>query len=374
MSERIPAEVFPPGEFIKDELDARGWTQGDLAEIMGRPNRLISMIVTGKKRITPETAQGLGEAFGTGAQFWMNLQNAYLLSMLKGQENSVARKAALYSKAPIKDMIRRQWIEPSQSAAVLEKQILDFFGLPTLADEPEFCVAARKSTSYGETTPPQRAWLQRARNLAPAIHAEKHTKKRFAGAIEQLKALAANPEDVRRIPKILAEAGIRFLILEHLPKTRIDGACLWLNRQSPVIVVSLRYDRIDFFWHTLGHELGHVYQGDGLSLDIDLVGAEISGKDERTDKEQEADRFATELLVSPDDMSDFVARVRPLYSKKRIQGFAARIGVHPGIVVGQLQHRNEVSYSHSREMLVKVRHLIVGAALTDGWGHTPPRL
>ncbi len=77
MVERVAAEVFPPGEFIKEELEARGWTQTDLAEILGRPFQLVNEILAGKRAISPETAQGLGEAFGTGAQVWMNLENTY---------------------------------------------------------------------------------------------------------------------------------------------------------------------------------------------------------------------------------------------------------------------------------------------------------
>ena len=78
------------------------------------------------------------------------------------------------------------------------------------------------------------------------------------------------------ITKLLADAGIRLVILESLPNTRIDGACFWLDRNSPVVVLSLRYDRIDGFWHTLFHELGHVKNRHGLTayepIDISLVG------------------------------------------------------------------------------------------------------
>src|SRR5438874_8013675 len=123
MSERIPAEVFPPGEFIKEELEAREWTQADLAEILGRPPRLISEIINGKRAISPETATGLGEAFGTGAQFWMNLESAYQLTRVKAQNDAVARRASLYSKAPVKEMLKRRWIEPVHSVDALEKQI-----------------------------------------------------------------------------------------------------------------------------------------------------------------------------------------------------------------------------------------------------------
>ncbi len=78
MSTRVPAEVFALGEFIREELEARGWTQGDLAQIMDRPLRLINELVAGKKQITPETARGLSAAFGDGDPlYWMNLDAAY---------------------------------------------------------------------------------------------------------------------------------------------------------------------------------------------------------------------------------------------------------------------------------------------------------
>ena len=52
MSERRPAEVFPPGDVIKEELEARAWTQTDLAEILGRPQRVVSEIIHGKRAIS----------------------------------------------------------------------------------------------------------------------------------------------------------------------------------------------------------------------------------------------------------------------------------------------------------------------------------
>jgi len=58
MTQRTPAEVFAPGEFIREELEVRGWSQNDLAAILGRPPRVVSEVVTGKRAITPETAKG----------------------------------------------------------------------------------------------------------------------------------------------------------------------------------------------------------------------------------------------------------------------------------------------------------------------------
>jgi HTH-type transcriptional regulator/antitoxin HigA len=380
MKELIPAEVFAPGEFIKEELEARGWTQDDLAEIMGRPVRLINEIIAAKRGITPETANGLGDAFATGAQFWMNLESAYRLSRVRTPDNPVQRRAAIYGKAPIRHMIKRFWIESSDNIDVLESRLRSFFITDNLDEIPSIWAIARKSAPALSFTPAQIAWLYRAKHLAQAVTAAPFSESRFSQGLDRLRKLLASPEDIRRVAPILAEAGIRFSIVEPLPQTRIDGACFWLNGKSPVVVLSLRYDRIDWFWHTLMHELGHVQNKDGIGssndipLDTDLVGEQSTPSENKPLFEKEADKFAVEFLVPQAKINDFIDSVHPLYSKKRIEGFAAAIKVHPGIVVGQLQHRNEISYAHYRETLVKIRHIITESALTDGWGFIPSAL
>jgi HTH-type transcriptional regulator/antitoxin HigA len=87
MNNRRVAEVFPPGEFILEELDARGWTQVDLAEIIGRDTVQINRIIQGKQAITPDTAKQLAEVFSTSPELWMNLESSYRLSLVrKGNE------------------------------------------------------------------------------------------------------------------------------------------------------------------------------------------------------------------------------------------------------------------------------------------------
>ena len=88
------AEVFPPGEFIREKLEARGWTQNDLAEILGRPLAAVNQILQGKRAITPRTARELAAAFGTSAELWLNLETAYRLS-LAGEPDPKIRKRAL---------------------------------------------------------------------------------------------------------------------------------------------------------------------------------------------------------------------------------------------------------------------------------------
>ena len=373
MTERMPAETFPPGEFLKEELDARGWTQMDLAEILGRPIQAINEIIAGKKVITPDTAKELADALGTSAQYWLNLESSYQLGRAKVPDPAVTRRARLYELAPIKEMVKRGWVEQSSSVEVTEKQVRRFFCIETIEEEPVFLRhAARKSTSYASLSPAQRAWLFRAFHLAKGVEAQSFSDSLFEKGLAQLRLLMGYAEETRHIPRVLSESGIRFMIVEPLPQTGIDGVAFWLDAKSPVVALSCRYDRIDWFWFTLMHELAHVKNRDGLAdrgdVDTNLVGQEAIRTDQKPEYEQAADRFAAEFLVPQKKIESFIVRVGPLYSKQKIKGFASLMQVHPGIVVGQLQRRDEISYAHNREMLAKVRQIVTSSALTDGWG------
>ncbi len=169
MGNRTPAEVFAPGEFIAEELEARNWSQIELAEVLGRPPRLISQLITGKCSITPETAKGLGAAFGTGAEFWMNLERDYRLAHAVHDDAAVERRSRLYAKAPVKEMVNRRWIEPSEKFEVLEKRVLDFLHIKSFDEEPGLVHAAKKGASYEEVTSAQWAWLFRIIQIADGI-------------------------------------------------------------------------------------------------------------------------------------------------------------------------------------------------------------
>jgi len=377
MSQRMPVEVFPPGDFIREELEERGWTQEVLAEVLGTSLRLVNEIITGRRAITPATARALGEAFDTGPTVWMNLESAYRLSQVKPRDDMVARRSKLYSIAPIKEMMKRGWIEHSPNIDVLEERVTRFFGIESLDDRPAvFPHAARKSTSYETTTMAQCAWLIRAQALAKAVAAVPFTDRRLRDGLDHLRVLVKDREEVRHVPRVLAEAGVRLVLVEALPGSKIDGAAFWLDAKSPVVALSLRYDRLDYFWYTLVHDLMHIVHKDVKSsdqplVDEDLVGAKSAATCDRPEFELRADRDAAAFLVPAERLENFIARVRPLYSKKRIRAFAASVDVHPGIVVGQLQHNEEIPFSHSRDMLEKIRDVLCDAALSDGWGNTP---
>jgi len=364
--------IISPGDYLRRELEKRGWTQADLASILSRDVTGINDIITGRRSITLETARGLADAFNTTVEFWLNLEQSYRLSMLKGPDANVARRARLYSLAPITEMIRRGWIEPSNNPDILESQLLRFFDCNSLEEVTDTPIhAARKSTSYsGELTPAQRAWLARAKQLSGSVYAAKFETKNVPDVVTRLQLLLHEPREIRHVPRILAEAGIRLVIVQPLTNTRIDGACLWVG-DSPVIALSMRFDRIDSFWFTLFHELDHCYKP-FASVDSDMDSAQSDS--DKPKEEREADEFAQMHLVRKEALDNFIARKSPIYSSTDIAAFAKTMKVHPGIVVGQLQYRRELNWSRFRKLLVSVRDFIIASTLTDGWGLVVPSL
>ena len=372
MNNRTPAQVFAPGEFLLEELEERGWTQISLAKITGRHVSTINGIIKGKLALTPEIASEFASALGTSPQFWLNLENAYQLSKVSVEGETIKQRAKLFETAPIREMEKRGWIRVRESIKDTENELMRFFCVPSLANLPQLRVAARTSVQNGsELTAEQLAWCVRALQLAKSVPAKKYTHKAFDEGISLLRSLADFPENAKKVPKVLSEMGIRFVVVEHLPKSKIDGAALWLGDDwdKPVVALSLRYDRIDSFWHTLFHELSHIKNKDSYILDVDIAGSDRCITDEVLSKiETRANHEAAEWLIPKEKMQSFISRTRPFYYTEKIIQFANLIKIHPGIIAGQLQYRKEIDWAANRLMLVKVRNILISGAMTDGWG------
>jgi len=368
MTEKLrPFRPVTPGEILKEELDARGWTQSDFAEILGRPIQAVNEIISGKKAVVPATAVELSRAIGTSPEFWLNLESAYRLDLLhhEGRDNEqIARRAKVYSLVPVKEAAKRGWIRKSKNLDIIEREVCRLLDIDSVDDKPALAVAARKSDPYGALSPGQVAWACRARQIARKKKVKPFDHRRFNTQVASLVELSVDADGVARVPKALANLGVRLVVVEHLPQTYIDGAAFWLDAKSPVVAMSLRYDRIDCFWFTLMHELAHIKEGGrhGGHLDRNLVGPSAEAREDKPKEEQEADDQACEWLVPPDEVDAFVAKTKPYFSKAAIMDFAESMAVHPGIVIGRLQYLGMISYSHSRAMLVKVRERLMEAA------------
>ncbi|MBI4877486.1 MAG: HigA family addiction module antidote protein [Acidobacteria bacterium] len=360
-----PFTPVTPGEILAEELKARGWSQSDLAVVLGRPVQAVNEIVTGKKAITPETAIALSQALGTSAEYWLNLESSYRLDLLyqrSGKKTAeVERRSRLFSKVPLKELMRLGWIKAGlDDLDKAEEAVCRFLEIDAIEDEPKLPFAARKAAACAPHSQAQTAWVCQVRHLARKAKAGKYARNGLTAAVTSLVKFSASEMDTRSVPAVLAGLGVRFVVVPHLKGTRTDGATAWLDEGSPIVAVSFRYDRMDWFWFTLLHELAHVLAGDGLHkamIDQSLVGKDADAT-HLTAAESKADKAASVWLIPGDEMRLFIRRTKPYYSRGAILQFAATLGVHPAIIVGQLQKRGEIPHTDHRNLLVKVRHLL----------------
>lgn len=370
--EQRPQKVLSVGKYIKNELYTRGWTQADLAYVMGRKPSEISSLMVGRRQLSPELAQELGVVLGKGAEYWLRIDNAYRLSQTDYVDQAVIARSELFS-FPIKEMQKRCWIAETRDDSELRQELDRFFGDDTLGEprsapyELPFGVSFKRTIKEFSLNNPEKVWLARARQLAQACPASNFNENGIHKLKSELRHLAAKTQAAHRVPALLAGAGIRYVVVEPLPNVKIDGAAFWLNAESPVIAMSLRFDNIGSFWFGLMHEVDHIENRDAFSFD-DLQ------SDPNNEAEERASWSAANLLVPEHELEDFIRACAPRYSEARINNLATRLQIHPGIIVGQLQHRGEISYAAHRKLMTKVRDLVTKFALTDGWGQPIPQV
>lgn len=88
-----------PGEILADELAEIGMKPVELAARLGVPDNRIYQILHGRRRVTADTALRLGKFFNTGAEFWLNLQQAYELDSARQETRSSLDKIVPYQIA-----------------------------------------------------------------------------------------------------------------------------------------------------------------------------------------------------------------------------------------------------------------------------------
>ncbi len=347
----VPARSIPPGRIIRKELEARGWTQADLARILGRPEQTISSIVRGRKQITPATGLGLANAFGTSAELWLGLETRYRLAEARksDKDDQVRRRSTLYSTVPLRELIKRGWIDDTDDTQQLELEVTRFLGVPSLESVPPLRVAARRTTSKPADQRAVLAWVRRVEQLAAGQDVPRFDANRLDRAFATILQFSDSLEHVERVPRLLRDLGLRFVIVPHLPKTYLDGAVLAADG-NPVVALTLRHDRLDNFWFTLLHELEHLARGHNGSW-LECLDEEAAPDSE----EDQADEGAAKRLVPTAEFQRFVNRVAPYFSKTKIEAFARAIGRHPAIVLGRLHHHGHVAPGHLRRMIPPVR-------------------
>jgi HTH-type transcriptional regulator/antitoxin HigA len=350
----MPAEAFPVGEYLREELAERGWSETEFAQIIARPVQAVSEILNGKKEITAETAVAIGDALGTSAEFWLGVQAAYRLYQVRERLPKVtptARRARLRALVPVRAAQKRGWITETKDLEVLEGEVCDFLGISDPSEEPSWLAAARRTKSDGEPsefTPEQVAWIARVRQFGSGRTVARFDRKQLLRLAESLVRRIRDPDDLSQLRGWLAECGVALVVELPLKGSKIDGVVVYSEQGQPIIGLSTRGDRMDSVVFTLLHEIAHLLEGHiepgGFHLDED-----VAQDDEVSDKEVLANELARGWVL-PDDFD-----IGPRRPTLQIIVSAARAqGVHPSFVIGRVQYDRR-DWSLFRGSIPKVR-------------------
>lgn len=333
--------AFPPGDFLAEELDARGWTQADFAEIIGRPAQLVSGIVAGKKEITRDTATEFAAALGTSAEYWLNLQNLYELKLKESDPVAAERLEDVRTRARMNELapvaaLRKRGVLPKGTLRDEAAALCELLGIGTLADEPAWTAAARRHNHDDPVTPTQQAWVALTRRRANSLTVQSYDRGGLVAMAKDLSRRVVAPADFAELPQKFAEVGVRLVFEEALPGSRIDGAAYLLDADpgQPVIALSGRGKRFDKVLFTLLHEVAHVINGDldGVAPLIDEDGGPNG------DQEESANESAR-VWCLPGELSPPAVIRRPWVNTE-----AKRLGVHPLLVIGRLQNDGKLDW------------------------------
>jgi HTH-type transcriptional regulator / antitoxin HigA len=342
MSDHVVGPV-PAGQILGAEIESRGWTQADFAAVLGRPTQFVSEIISGKKEITRESAAQIGAALGTTPEYWLNLQDSYLLdeqaknTATQRELDKVRRRARLNKLAPVSTLIKREIIH-GRTVDEQEAELRELFELSDINDEPGFVVAARRSNTSENLSVTQTTWVACVRREARArTAAAAYSRERLTDLAAELPRLLTTPEKFRGLPELLATTGIRLVYVEAFPGAKIDGCAFFFLDGKPVIGLSGRGKRMDKILFTLLHELAHLVLGhvkpDGIIVE------EVEQHADESAEEKDANSLAGSWILP-----------QPLpFTRDRInQAWITRIaeerGLAPIVVIGQLQNLKRLDW------------------------------
>jgi HTH-type transcriptional regulator / antitoxin HigA len=364
-----------PGQLISALLDENGWTKRTASAMLAMSESTLNKIAGDKQPVTAEIAVRLEDVFGVSAEDFLALQQAFDLALARYASPPNPTRAArgkLLSELPISEMVDRHWlaVENPKDIASIDGALGRFFGQSNIESIVALPHAAKKTDQSAPPTMAQLAWLYRTKAIASQLLVPQ----RFSHACERqllakLRPLLVAPEETRKVPRILNEFGIRFVVVECLKGTKIDGVCMWLDDVSPVIAMTTRYDRMDNFWFVLRHELEHVFRGHGKISPV--VDSELELADQIDEDEIVANAAASEFCAPNARIDSFIARKAPLFPERDFLGLANILGVHPCLVAGQIRFKTKRFDLFSRHM-AKVRSAVLPSAIVDGWGDVAP--
>jgi HTH-type transcriptional regulator / antitoxin HigA len=269
-----------------------------------------------------------------------------------GPDDSPAPNAAelsafleeLSRSEPVREMSRRKWLQPTRPQVkepVGDRGVALFkFLAVSRATMPAYAMFKGRRLTAKRTLLDEvatRAWVARVTDVAhrrsdSATFRASSISVAFLRSLAQLSSRARGPllalEAVREI-------GICVVLESGLPGMSVDGASFHTAEVGPVLALTVRHDRLDNFWFTLLHEIGHIYLHLREPSDDVFVDSEEESEGDEIEAEAEANAFAKDSLIPRDTW--LRSEAHRLGNEASIVALAKQLHIHPAIVAGRIR-------------------------------------
>ena len=239
------------------------------------------------------------------------------------------------------------WVTQTRDPLKKVENLLRFFAVTNfnnIIEEVKLQGAFRISTKYQYSFPAIVSWVRKGAVDAERITTESFDEKKLKELLPNLRSmtLLSTPSELMpRLREELAKCGIALVVTQSLKKAPISASTRWISPDKAIIQMSLRWAWTDIFWFSLFHEIGHILLDNKKDFNVDLLNEKID-----SEREKQIDTFVANMLIPPQRYKELIAEIDAVGSFDGIydlvKSFAKRIGIHPGIIVGRLQHDKKI--------------------------------
>lgn len=318
-------------EAIKFRMEQLSLNQQALVPYIGSKSK-VSEVLNRKRSLSLSMMRALHKGLSIPAEILLQEQ---------GQDFPEEIPEIDWTRFPIHEMISLGWIPSRKNIKGNEEEIMRGY-IQEAGGMSKFSkLSFRTSRSPIKKLRTDRyalmAWCLRIMELSEKHPLEKRYK---PGSINlsDLSKLSYFNDGPLLVKEYLEKHGIQFFVVPHLKKTFLDGAVMILEKKRPVIVLTLRYDRIDNFWFCLLHELAHLTKHlvkDETDIIIDELEPRQSIIVSKDTREKEADRIAQNALIPEEYWKKVNLNAKDL--AKEVALLLEQLKIHPAIIAGRIR-------------------------------------
>lgn len=357
-----PVRMFHPGITLREKLEELGMSVKEFALRSSKPEKTINAVLNGDSSITPEMSVAFEQITMIPARVWLNIQRGYdeYIARKKREEIYKDKTTIAWTKSfPYAEISRLEWVPSTRIMSEKIENLFAFFKITSVkAWENYYLNQELKSAfriSLAGTKNPYSisVWLRKGELLA----SEMTTKNPYSEALlkdklpQMLSLVQEQPTDFAILLKELcSEAGVKLIYVNYITHAPINGCARWIE-DTPCIQMTDKQKRNDIFWFSFFHEIGHIL----LHGKKDVFLEDNAYLDQQREKENEADTFASNLLLSKQAENKIIQEIQEKHiSKNLIKTLAEKYQTHPAIIIGRLQHKGLLRHDMLNDFMVHI--------------------